>query len=105
MSSAKLFDDFNGDDAHLVRSIVALIELDAKGVLVPHGIGGHARGLLSAAGVRLATNAAPARHETLAMARRVDDRRIAGRDAPEDWALVFEVLAALLREAAGRSAR
>lgn len=46
-------DDFNGDNAALCRSIEALLSLDAAGALVPHGLGGHARGLLSAAFVRL----------------------------------------------------
>lgn len=50
---AKFPDTFNGDDAHLVRCIEALLSLDATGTLVPHGIGGHARGLLSAAMHRL----------------------------------------------------
>ncbi|MCX7509586.1 hypothetical protein OSS46_29675 [Delftia tsuruhatensis] len=47
-------DDFRGDTPSLVRNIVALLELDADGALVPHGVGGHARGLLSAAAARLA---------------------------------------------------
>ncbi|MGQ3178856.1 MAG: hypothetical protein ACT6SC_14765, partial [Blastomonas fulva] len=46
-------DDFKGDDAHLVSCIESLIALDADGALVPHGLGGHARGLLSAAAARL----------------------------------------------------
>jgi hypothetical protein len=45
---------FRGDNANLIRSIEALLELDAEGALVPHGVGGHARALLSAAAVRLA---------------------------------------------------
>jgi hypothetical protein len=48
-----LSDDFRGDDAHLVRCIKALISMNDAGALVPHGIGGHARSLLSAAAVRL----------------------------------------------------
>lgn len=47
-------DTFNGDTAHLRQSIEALIALDAEGALVPHGIGGHARTLLTAAYHRLA---------------------------------------------------
>ena len=47
-------DDFRGDTPSLVRNIIALLELDAEGALVPHGVGGHARGLLSAAAARLA---------------------------------------------------
>jgi len=58
-----LEDNFHGDTANLLRSIEALIALDRKGVLVPHGIGGHARELLSSAAVRLA--AAEAREEAL----------------------------------------
>ncbi|WP_334029003.1 hypothetical protein [Burkholderia orbicola] len=49
----QLTDDFRGDDAALVRNIQALIDLSDSGALVPHGIGGHARGMLSAAAVRL----------------------------------------------------
>jgi hypothetical protein len=48
-----MIDNFNGDTAHLIRCIEALLNLDAKGALVPHGIGGHARTLLEAAAVRL----------------------------------------------------
>lgn len=47
-------DTFRGDNAALVSSIKALLALDADGALVPHGIGGHARGLLEAAACRLA---------------------------------------------------
>lgn len=50
----KITDDFNGDTPRLIECIKALIEMNDAGVLVPHGIGGHARGLLSAAAVRLA---------------------------------------------------
>jgi hypothetical protein len=46
-------DNFNGDAPHLMRCIEALLELDAKGALVPHGIGSHARDLLSASAMRL----------------------------------------------------
>lgn len=51
-------DEFNGDDAKLIRCIEALLSLDAKKALVPHGIGGHARGLLSAAMHRLSRSLA-----------------------------------------------
>ncbi|KVC45176.1 hypothetical protein [Burkholderia diffusa] len=51
-----LTDTFRGDDACLVRNIKALLELDAEGALVPHGVGGHARALLSAAAIRLAAS-------------------------------------------------
>ena len=46
-------DDFRGDDASLISNATALLEMDAEGCLVPHGIGGHARGLLQAFIVRL----------------------------------------------------
>lgn len=46
-------DDFNGDNEHLRRCIRALIELNDDGCIVPHGIGGHARALLSASYHRL----------------------------------------------------
>lgn len=51
-------DTFNGDNARLIESINALLELDAAGSLVPHGIGGHARQLLSAAAARLTASTA-----------------------------------------------
>lgn len=46
-------DGFDGDNAALINSINALLELDATGALVPHGIGGSARQLLRAAASRL----------------------------------------------------
>lgn len=55
----RLADDFDGDNAHLVHCIEALISLSDKGALVPHGIGGHARTLLSAAAVRLSDQPRP----------------------------------------------
>lgn len=48
-------DTFNGDNAALVKSTIALLELDAKNALAPHGIGGHARTLLEAFVARTAT--------------------------------------------------
>jgi hypothetical protein len=54
-------DGFNGDTPHLISCIQALLDLDAAKALAPHGIGGHARALLTAAAARLATPiAAPA---------------------------------------------
>lgn len=47
-------DRFDGDTALLRSSMKALVELDMDGALVPHGIGGHARTLLTAAYHRLA---------------------------------------------------
>jgi hypothetical protein len=41
-------DAFNGDGEHLRSCIKALINMNDDGVLVPHGIGGHARALLAA---------------------------------------------------------
>lgn len=46
--------EFKGDNKALVSSITALLALDAKGALVPHGIGEMARQLLEASSVRLA---------------------------------------------------
>lgn len=51
--AAPVVDKFKGDDAHLVRCIQALLNFDARGALVPHGLGGHARDLLAAAACRL----------------------------------------------------
>ncbi|MDC6128597.1 hypothetical protein PPH41_11610 [Burkholderia gladioli] len=62
-NAAALTDDFRGNDTNLVRSIEALIALNDEGALVPHGIGGLARVLLSAAAVRLTSpRAAVPRH-------------------------------------------
>jgi hypothetical protein len=51
-------DNFRGDNAKLVESIKALLALDESGSLVPHGVGGHARQLLSAAASRLSASIA-----------------------------------------------
>lgn len=58
-------DEFRGDNAHLVRCIGALLSLDAKNALWPHGIGGHAKGLLSAAMHRLVSHPLPTPAEPL----------------------------------------
>ncbi len=63
-NAAALTDDFRGNDANLVRSIEALIALNDEGALVPHGIGGLARVLLSAAAVRLTSPRAAVPAET-----------------------------------------
>lgn len=47
-------DAFKGDNQHLISCIEALLSLDAKAALVPHGVGGHARAMLSSAAQRLA---------------------------------------------------
>jgi len=47
-------DSFRGTDRHLIACTEALLSLDAKGALVPHGVGGHARNLLTALATRLA---------------------------------------------------
>ena len=47
-----VIDDFNGDNAKLIESARALISLSDSGSLAPHGIGGHARAILSAFIVR-----------------------------------------------------
>lgn len=41
-------DKFQGTDEELIQSAKALLELDASGTLVPHGIGGHARAIILA---------------------------------------------------------
>ena len=74
-------DDFRGDTATLLRNIIALLELDAEGALVPHGVGGHARGLLSAAAARLA--AAPAQAVAVPEGVSVDAWRKGARFALE----------------------
>lgn len=52
--AAAPIDDFKDDTNSLIRSIMMLLEMDAAGVLAPHGIGGHGRKLLTAAAARLA---------------------------------------------------
>lgn len=47
-------DEFNGETNSLIRSIMTLLDMDAIGVLKPHGVGRHGRKLLSAAAARLA---------------------------------------------------
>lgn len=47
-------DNFRGDTAALIRSINSLLDLDADGAIVPHGLGSHARVLLESASIRLA---------------------------------------------------
>jgi hypothetical protein len=68
-------DRFNGDNAKLVSAIEALLELDASGSLVPHGVGGHARTMLEAAAVRLSASkpAAPMIGFTVDCSQRIDD--------------------------------
>lgn len=51
-------DLFRGNNEALIRSIQALLALDAKGVLAPHGIGEMARDLLETCAARL-----PAQHQ------------------------------------------
>ena len=46
-------DGFSGDTASLISNMRALVELDERNALAPHGIGGHARTLLKAAASRL----------------------------------------------------
>lgn len=60
-SAPELTDTFHGDNDQLCGSIKALLDLDAENALVPHGVGGHARALLSAAAIRL--SATPAGRE------------------------------------------
>ncbi|WP_176060303.1 hypothetical protein [Paraburkholderia sp. BCC1876] len=47
-------EDSDCDTNSLVRAIVTLLEMDAAGALVPHGVGGPARKLLASAAARLA---------------------------------------------------
>jgi len=54
-------DEFRGDDAHLCECIKALIEMSDDGILIPHGIGGHARTMLAASYHRLKNRTAKSR--------------------------------------------
>ena len=49
----QIVDDFRGDNVLLKQSIAGLLSFDRDGKIVPHGIGGHAHSLLSAAYRRL----------------------------------------------------
>jgi hypothetical protein len=62
MTNENTTDDFNGDNAKLCECIDALLDLDAKGILVPHGVGGHARKMLAAAASRLRATLQAAPH-------------------------------------------
>ncbi|WP_315127019.1 hypothetical protein [Comamonas antarctica] len=73
-------DEFRGDTAALVRNITALLELDAEGALVPHGVGGHARGLLAAAAARLSVS--PAQEHATQLAGQ-------GQEVTDGMALAF----------------
>lgn len=59
-----------GEDAHLVRCIEALLAMDADCVLVPHGLPGYARTLLSACASRLAATTPQAVLDSLQGGRR-----------------------------------
>ena len=63
-SLSEITDEFRGDNDKLVECIGSLLRLDAKGALVPHGIGGFARDLLSAAAVRIAALSQPSQQGT-----------------------------------------
>lgn len=52
-SKLPIKDEFQGDNQSLRESIQALIALNDKEILIPHGIGGTARSLLSACYHRL----------------------------------------------------
>lgn len=68
-------DEFNGDNPKLISCIEALIRLNDSDSLIPHGIGGHARIMLSAAAVRLASAEPP----------NATDKLSAFLDALEEW--------------------
>ena len=63
-------DQFRGDNDGLKASIKALLSLDEKGALVPHGVGGLARSMLASAYHRLPATDISA--ETLAAGAIVD---------------------------------
>lgn len=59
-AAAQSADNFRGDNAALIRNAKALLDLDADGALFPHGIGGHARGIIEAFVARFAAQSADA---------------------------------------------
>lgn len=58
--------EFNGDNKKLIASINALLALDAKGCLAPHGIGEYARVLLQTCEARLPERNYPSEAELIA---------------------------------------
>lgn len=56
-------DKFSGSNAQLIESIQALLDLDAAGALVPHGVCGLARQLLEAATERLHVTTVPTHYK------------------------------------------
>jgi hypothetical protein len=96
-----LSDVFNGDTPHLIRCINALLALDEEERLVPNGIGGHARTLLSAAADRLAAPGVP--QATPVERLSVDDLRLLyaiaalhRRNQSPDWTAAGKARAAQL---------
>lgn len=71
---SEMADTFDGDTTHLITCIEALIDLSDRGKLLPHGLGGHARGFLETAAVRLAS------HDAATDALRWIDRQFANQD-------------------------
>jgi len=80
-------DEFRGDNTKLVGCIEALIELSDAGKLVPHGMGGHARGLLAAAANRLTAAALSGQRvsEPVAVCGARPDENLGPRFTAEEW--------------------
>ena len=53
VSQLEIKDEFRGDNTHLRECIRAIIEMSDEGIMIPHGLGGHARNLLAASYCRL----------------------------------------------------
>lgn len=64
-------DTFHGDNMHILRSNRALLDLDSENALAPHGMGGHAHGLLESTSARLVKLTA----ETTALQKLVAEMR------------------------------
>lgn len=95
-----MIDDFNGDNERLIACIEALLDLDEAKALVPHGIGGHARGLLSAAGVRLAAKDAEIAEQRNELSEARQDLRVYAKhqaERDESSRLLGELLAVIHR--------
>lgn len=85
-------DDFKGNDGLLIQCIDSLLAMDAKGILVPHGIGGHARTLLKASKAALeqaAQSEQSAELERLRKCEKDAERWAALESAVEDGGLVI----------------
>lgn len=91
-------DDFQGDNAHLVECINALLDMDDAKALVPHGLGkgSHAYRLLNAAAHRIATDLNRANEIIAENDAEIARLRVALEDAKQSLALAIYGLPEML---------